>query len=439
MPGYCELKATLTPAPNSHIGVVYRLPDGWNGKLLGLGGGGWAGNVTVQAAQPGLKSGYATAQTDGGHPSTSVWDTSWASNPEAVKDFAYRAIHEMTVSGKSVVAHYYGKPQSRTYYQGCSTGGRMGLMEAQRFPEDYDGIIAGAPVYSLQVQTSALIRNEIFSAPGAAFSPAQLKLVQDAAVKTCDAKDGLKDGLIANPASCGFRPETLACRPNQDVDTCLAPAQIAAINRLYAGVKAPDGSWAAFPLMRGGEGGWTRFIATKGGVDATNGGGMIGLKPQIFGDRDIDLTKITPAQAMQARSGAFAKTYEATNPDLVAFVKHGGRLILWHGESDPGPSPIGTSDYYRAVQRRSAGSSATGVRLFMAPGVEHCGGGPGADRPDTLAALESWVEKGQAPQTVITTRLDGKLTRPLCPYPSVAVYKGSGDANAPQSYRCKAG
>ena len=202
LPAFCEVQATLNPAPGSAIGVVYRLPQDWNGKILGIGGGGWAGNVTLQAGSDGLKRHYATAQTDGGHPGTSPWDNAWVSNPAAVTDFAYRAIHLMTVTGKAVVAHYYGRPHAYAYYQGCSTGGRMGLMEAQRFPDDYDGIIAGAPVYSLQVQTSSILRNQTFGAPGAALGEDQLRLVNDASVKACDAADGLKDGLIGNPRAC---------------------------------------------------------------------------------------------------------------------------------------------------------------------------------------------------------------------------------------------
>ncbi len=437
LPGYCEVQAVLTPAAGSTIGVVYRLPDNWNGKLLGLGGGGWAGNVRPETAAEGLKRGYATAQTDGGHTSTSPWDTTWATNPAAVTDFAYRAIHEMTDAGKKAVQFYYGRAHSKAYFQGCSTGGRMALMEAQRFPTDYDGIISGAPVYSLQVQTTSILRNQVFAKPGAAFSPAQLKLVQDAAVNACDAKDGLKDGLIASPTTCAWKPAALACKSGQSGDSCLAPAQVAALDTLYAGIKAPDGNWAMFPLSKGGEAGWTAFIATGGGADQTRGGGMIGLSPLIFG-RQIDQASFSAATDVPAaRASAFAKQYEAIDPDLAKFVAHGGRLILWHGESDPGPSTVGSSDYYKAAQRAAPDAAKDGVRLFMALGVSHCGGGPGADRPDTLTALETWVEKGQAPATLIATKADGSLTRPLCPYPAAAQYRGNGDTNDPKSYTCK--
>lgn len=429
-PSYCEIKAWLTPVAGSHIGVVYRLPDPWNGKILGLGGGGWAGNVTLIGAQPGLARGYATAQTDGGHPGTSVWDNAWVASPEAVKDFSYRAIHEMTVASKQLVRLYYGRAQARTYYQGCSTGGRMGLMEAQRFPTDYDGIIAGAPVYSLQVQTSSLLRNKMFA--GSGFTNEQLAMVQASVMAAC----GSTQGYLDNPRKCGWDPKVITCKPGASAGGCITPEQAVALRTAYAGIRAPDGTWAAFPLMRGGEAGWSRFVATAPGAkDASRGGGMLGLKPLLFGNADVDLINLTPANVVVARSSDFAKTYEATNPDISAFTGHGGKLILWHGESDPGPSPVGTIDYYQAVAKASP-AAAGNVRLFMAPGTEHCGGGPGLNRPDTLTALEQWVEQGQAPAIVVATHDAGPVKRPLCPFPAQARYSGTGDVNDPKAYRC---
>jgi feruloyl esterase len=430
-PAYCEIKAWLTPAAGSRIGVVYRLPDQWNGKILGLGGGGWAGNVTLVAAQPGLARGYATAQTDGGHPGTSPWDNDWVANPESVKDFSYRAIHEMTLASKQIVRLYYGRDQARTYYQGCSTGGRMGLMEAQRFPTDFDGIIAGAPVYSLQVQTSSLLRNKTFAHAG--LTNAQLAFVQSSVLKAC----GGKDGYLDDPRACRWDPKTITCEAGASGSECITPAQATALRTAYAGIRASNGSWAAFPLMRGGEAGWNRFIATApGGQDITRGGGMLGLKTLLFGNADVDLINLTPKDVLVARSSDFAKTYEATNPDITAFTGRGGKLILWHGESDPGPSPIGTIDYFDAVAKGHP-AAAKNVRLFMAPGTEHCGGGPGPNRPDTLAALEQWVEQGQAPKMVIATHDAGPMTRPLCPFPARARFAGVGDVNDPKAYRCE--
>jgi len=442
VPAYCEVSATLSPVSGSRIGVVYRLPAGWNGKLLGLGGGGWAGNVTLAVAVPGLKAGYATAQTDGGHASTEIWDMGWTSSTEAVTDFAWRAINRMTVTGKALVRAYYGRAQDRAYFQGCSTGGRMALMEAQRFPEDYDGIVAGAPVYSLQVQTSAILRNNGFAAPGAGFSEAQLRLANAAVLRACDARDGVADGIVGAPRSCPFDPAQLACRPGQPAETCLSDGQVGALRTMYAGIRAPDGSWAQFPLSMGGETGWSRFVNAAGtGNSNANGGGMPGLVHLLFGERQVDFTRFDPATDVpEARASAFARAYEATDPDLKRFFARGGRLILWHGESDPGPSPVGTIDYAAAVQQADEAGAAAGLRTYLLPGVEHCWGGPGPDAVDWLAALDMWVEKGEAPATLVATRSrDRAVTRPLCPWPQMARFKGEGDPNHPARWECAAG
>jgi len=441
LPAYCEVKGTLHPTAGSNIGVVYRLPVNWNGKLLGIGGGGWAGNVTLMAASEGLKQNYATAQTDGGHPSTEVWDTSWTTSPDAVTDFAYRAINRMTVAGKALVKAYYGRAQQRAYFNGCSTGGRMALMEAQRFAEDYDGIVSGAPVYSLQVQASAVLRNNGFAKPGAGFTPALLKLVNDSVLKACDSKDGLADGLVGQPRACSWKPATLACKPGQSAETCLSKAQVSALETMYAGVRAPDGSWAQLPLSKGGEPLWGMFInVSGGGTTASTGGGMPGLTKLLFGDRQVDFAQLDPnTDVPEARASAFAKIYEATNPDLSAFFARGGRLILWHGESDPGPSPVGTLDYAKAVAKGDAKGAADNLRTYLLPGVGHCRGGTGADLVNWLGALDAWVDKGQAPGTLIATRADGAKTRPVCVWPQVAHYSGKGDANDPTSWSCVAG
>jgi len=438
LPAYCEVSGTLSPVPGSSIGVVYRLPANWNGKLLGIGGGGWAGNVTLGAAAEGLKAGYATAQTDGGHPSPEPWSNAWVNTPDAATDFAWRAINRMTVAGKALIRSHYGRAQSRAYFQGCSTGGRMALMEAQRFPEDYDGIIAGAPVYSLQVQSSAILRNNGFAR--GAFTEAHLKLVNDAVLKACDAKDGASDGIVGQPRACAWQPKALLCKPGQAAASCLSAAQVAAVGTMYAGIRGPDGSWAQFPLSKGGELGWSRFINVAGtGNNQANGGGMIGLSSVLFGERKVDFGKLDPnIDVPEARASAFAKAYEATNPDLSAFFTKGGKLILWHGESDPGPSPVGTLDYAKGVAKSDTRDAAASLRTYMLPGVEHCRGGPGADLVDWLGALDAWVDRGQAPGTLVATRADGKISRPVCVWPQVVRREGEGDPDAAASWSCVA-
>src|SRR3569623_1293241 len=224
-------------------------------------------------------------QTDVGHPGTGIWDNAWAQNPESAKDFSYRAIHEMTVTGKKLAAAYYGRVLDNAYYIGCSTGGRMGLLEAQRFPDDYAAIVAGAPVYTLQTQTTGLMRTNAFGAPGAAFTPDDLKLAQDSALAECDANDGLKDGLINDPRSCHWNPATVECHGAKTA-SCLAPAQVAALQSLNAGSTQADGQGALWPISRGGETGWGFFMGTAGMPEGSGGGGLIGLKPVIFPNRD---------------------------------------------------------------------------------------------------------------------------------------------------------
>jgi feruloyl esterase len=436
LPGFCEVTATLAPVAGSTIGVIYRLPASWNGKLLGSGGGGWIGNTGLQAAAEGLRKGYATAQTDAGHPIGDVWDNSWTANPVAAADFSYRGIHEMTVAGKKLVAAYYGAPHRLAYYQGCSTGGRMGLMEAQRYPDDYDAMSVGAPVYTLQVQTSAVLRNNLFHQDGAGFTAEDLSLANKSALAACDADDGLKDGLINNPRQCSWDPKTIECSGAKNA-TCLAPAQVTALRAAYDGVKDPDGEWAMLPMSRGGELGWGAFIATDGsGVDPSGGGGLRGLLPLIFGETQPDLATFTLANVQTVRGSPFAQMYEAKNPDLAKFFGNGGKLLVWHGESDQGPSPVGTEDYVRAVQAKSP-AAADSLRYFALPGVGHCRGGNGADQTELLDALDRWAETGTAPETLLGTRADGTVSRPLCAWPKVAHYKGKGNPNQPANWECK--
>jgi feruloyl esterase len=452
-PAYCEVSGVITPVKGSQITVVYRLPEVWNGKFVGLGGGGWAGNLTLDrsgarryTSAANLALGYATGQTDGGHSGTEPWDTTWAANPQSVTDFSYRAVHLMTTVGKAVVARYYGQPQKRAYFQGCSTGGRQGLMEVQRFPDDYDGVISGAPVYTLLTQTSALVRNEVFAPSGASLNAAQIDRLHEASLAACDAQDGLKDGIVTDPRACTFDPAVLQCKDGAPTADCLTAAQVAAVRSVYTGLKTADGRIASYPLSRGGEGGWSRFMAAapvpgaKTGIgDAGNGLG--GLRKALFGNPDYDLRAFAAERDLaKVRDSEFAASYEAKDPDITPFIARGGKLLLWHGLDDPGPSALGTIEYYESVRQTTGAKTPaleTGLRLYLLPGVYHCRGGPGADGFESLAALDRWVESGQAPDNLIASREDGKLSRPLCRYPTLARYKGSGDPGAAANFECR--
>jgi feruloyl esterase len=438
-PAFCEITGVISPNPKSHITAVYRLPENWNGRMLGIGGGGWAGNITLTVAAAPLARGYATAQTDGGHASPNGADVSWVKgNPEALTDFSHRAVHLTATTGKALVTSYYGKAAEHNYFQGCSTGGRMALMEAQRYPEDYEAIIAGAPVYTLLTQTSPIIRSRIFTAPGAALSEALVRRINAAALAACDAKDGLADGVVTDPRRCDWDPVAMQCPAGSaGSDACLTPRQVQAVREAYTTIRGKDGLVGNYALTRGGELGWLRFVPTTPGPRNAMTGDLTDLRAAIFGDADYDQSKFDPlTEQAKVHATPFAKEYEATNPDLKGFLARGGKLIMWHGFDDSGPSPYATIDYFDKVLKTN-GSNAD-VRLFLAPGVYHCGGGPGADQFDLLTQLENWKEKGTAPTSIPARNATSGNERPLCPWPSLPYYDGKGDPKSAASFSCKA-
>jgi feruloyl esterase len=312
-------------------------------------------------------------------------------------------------------------------------------MEAQRYPADYDAIISGAPVYTLQVQTSAILRNQTFAKGGgvAGFTAEDLQLAQSSVLAKCDVADGQEDGIVNNPASCDWQPATLQCE-SEKTGSCLSAPQVAALQTIYDGIRASDGSWAMHPMRRGGESGsgWTYFVGTGGtGSDATGGGGLISLAPLFFGDQKVDFGAFTDANYLDVRRSDFAALYEAKDPDLSEFFANGGRLMLYHGENDPGPSPVGSNDYAEAVMAQNAAATDQ-FRYFVLPGVSHCAGGPGAGRVDYLAVMDVWVQSGNAPERLIGTKMDGSLSRPHCAWPNVARFGGEGDPNDPGDWAC---
>jgi feruloyl esterase len=453
----CEVKATLSPVPGSKIGVVYRFPRQWNGRLVGYGGGGWAGNVAFNTVAADLARGYATMQTDGGHPSPAAFDAGWTApngKPDeiALTDFSWRAVHQMTVTGKQVAARYYGRPQDKALFIGCSTGGRMALMEAQRFPGDYDGIIAGAPVYSLRVQLAEIYRDWAFSQPGAALKPADLTLVNNAVLAQCDALDGVKDGIVSDPAACKFDPAVLKCKPGQAAGACLSDAQVTALQRVYAEHKGSDGVVAIYPYSRGSEPYWPTFQNTIADPKAAAEARDLKLRAIMFGDPDFSFAAFDPARdSPRARARPFAKEYEADDPNLKPFLSKGGKLILWHGLYDQGPSPWGTVAYDQRMKAATGDLASLDTRMFLAPGVLHCQGGPGPSQIDWLGAMDSWIKTGKAPDKVTArTPPPGParpgapaptpvkmMVRPVCAYPAKARWDGKGDPNVEASFTCK--
>jgi feruloyl esterase len=446
LPAYCEVTGVASSAPGSHIGVVYRLPEAWNGKLLGVGGGGWAGNVTLQGAADGLAKGYAVAETDAGHPSANGLDMSWYLTPagkrdvDVTDDFAWRAVHVMTVLGKEVLDAYYGKPPSKSYFQGCSTGGRQGLMEVQRFPDDYDGVISGDPVYDFTVQTSAVMRTQVFHAdPESNLLAAQAELLNKTVLEACDGLDGLKDGVVTDPRLCRFDPKVLECKTGQAPPACLTAKQVATVRKAYEGLKTTDGRVVAWPLMRGSEIDWIgRSIGNPRAPLGLNAAlGSRALQYSVYEDPRRDLMTLSPdAMLRDIAASAYTPIYEAKDPDIRRFAARGGKLLLYHGVYDPGPSVLSTINYFAAAEA-ALGQRAGQAELFLVPGMYHCRGGPGPDQFDSLDALDKWVTTSAPPRSIPASNKESGIQRPLCPYPALPAYDGKGDPKALTSFACK--
>jgi feruloyl esterase len=447
IPAHCEVQATISPVAGSKIGAVYRLPASWNGKVLGIGGGGFAGNVRVEAAAEGLARGYAVIQNDLGHPSASALDPSFAldadgrRNVEGIVDFGHRATHLATVVGKEVATHAYGRAPERAYWQGCSTGGRQGLAEVQRYPDDYDGVIAGAPVYTPVTYSNAMLRVQMFHArPESNLDAQHVPLIHSAILAACDAQDGVADGILTDPRTCAWDPKELQCAPTAAAGpSCLSAAQVETVRRAYAGVRMTDGRYAAMPLMRGGEADWVaRMIGTPAqprGVNALLGAPFMAYI--AVGDKSYDFMTFDPQRDWGVLDGGLAAAeVHQQNPNIEPFVRSGGKLLLWHGFNDPGPSPFSTIAYYEAALA-AVPAARDNARLFLAPGVLHCSGGPGPDRFDALTALENWVERGVAPTSMLATKQGAPLSRPICPFPELPRYRGAGDPNDAANFECR--
>ena len=472
LPPFCEVVGEASPAPGSRIGMVFRLPVNWNGKMLGIGGGGFAGNITVAGAAKGLARGYATFQTDTGHSSPMPWDTAWAvnsdgtPNTQALLDFGFRAVHLTTQNAKTMVAAFYGAAQKYTYFEGCSQGGRQAIVASQRYPSDYDGIIAGAPAFSDNARISMSLISRALRAPESKLSRPQIKLVNDAALRACDGIDGLKDGIIDNPAKCGWDPAELTCKAGEEGDSCLSRSQVIAVRSAYADHAGADGKTIAYGLPRGSElSSFPWFLALKEDSQKETGYPYFGPAAGSAPDTDWNSNDVL-ASYYNAKNSLFDLTYYAENPDISSFASRGGKLLMWHGLYDLLLPPQPFIDYYDSMRRVTATQlNALGfrkpvddsVQLFTAVGVSHCMGGVGPSDFDGLTALENWVEKGQRPTRLIAKSASPQMaamaaaffnevpadnhvpmSRPMCPWPSLPHYNGKGDLNDAASFSCTA-
>jgi feruloyl esterase len=441
LPAFCRVAATLAPTRDSDIKIEVWMPSqGWNGKFLGVGNGGWAGNISYPAMAESLGRGYAVASTDTGH-SGNGGDASFAlGHPEKLIDFGYRAVHEMTAAAKAFVEAFYDAAPRFSYWNGCSTGGKQGLTEAQRFPADYDGIVAGAPANNWTRLMTGLLwaGRATLSDPASRIPAEKFAVLNRAALNACDARDGVTDGVIENPRSCRFDPQVLMCKAGDTAD-CLTRAQVEAAKKIYGPATNPRTGEALFPgLPPGSELGWGAAASGPAPFAIPDSH----FKYVVFEDpkwdfRTLDFDRDI-ARAERVDNGVLT----ATNPDLNAFIERGGKLLMYHGWNDQLITAQNSVNYYESV-RSTVGAARTdnSVRLFMAPGMAHCSGGAGPNQADWLAALEQWVEGGVAPARIIASRATKGVvdrTRPLCAYPQVAQYNGKGSTDDATNFSCVA-
>lgn len=437
LPAFCRIAATLTPSADSDIKIEVWLPlENWNGKLLGVGNGGWTGSIATSALANGLARGYATASTDTGHQGGSA---SFAlGHPEKLVDFAYRATHEMTVQAKTLVASFYDHTPTHSYFNGCSAGGRQGMKAAQLYPQDYDGIVAGSPGlnWTGRALQTLWVAQGTHAAPDSLIPAAKFPAIHAAALAMCDGNDGIMDGIIDNPPQCAFDPAVLQCSTDDNAE-CLTPAQVETARHIYAPVRDMATNTIIVPgLSAGSELGWTTMASAR-----PFGPGVDLFRYLVFGDPDWDFTTFDFAADVPAALQA-AGHLDALDPDLSDFFATGGKLLSYHGWSDPQISPGSTVQYYEQVLEAMGGSEVVqaNYRLFMVPGMNHCGGGPGTAQFDMLTALENWVERGEAPDRLLAGHRDADritFTRPLCPYPQIAVFQGSGSTDTAENFSCR--
>ena len=438
LPAFCRVAATLTPSPDSDIKIEVWLPaSGWNGKFQGVGNGGWSGNISYSALANAV-SRNATLPLPR-HECRSVGAEFAFGHPEKLIDFASRSEHEMTVQAKAIIATFYGSGPKLSYWNGCSSGGKQGLKEAQNYPDDYNGIIAGAPANNWVALLSSDMMNSValLKDPASRIPAAKLALLHRSAVAACDRLDGVEDGLIADPTKCHFDPAVLLCK-GPDTDSCLTAPQVEAGQRNQGPFTNPRTHKEIFPgLQPGSEPGWVAFDGPLPFSISNDYFRYVVHQNQNWDFRTFDADRdVALAEKLDQNN-----VLKAVDPDLRKFVSHGGKLILYHGWSDNLIAPLNSVNYFYSVVAKLGGLAKTeeSVRLFMAPGMGHCSGGDGPNTFDMVAPLEQWVEDGKAPERVVATHFRGSqvdLTRPWCPYPQIAKYKGSGSEDDAANFVC---
>lgn len=454
-PAHCFVRGTVDTEIDFEL--LLPRPADWNGRFVMGGGGGFVGSIDNQAlafASP-VARGYATVGTDAGHDGASAVDARWALNRvDREVNFGYRAVHVVADAAKAIIRLHYGRDIDNSYFLGCSNGGRQAMMESQRYPDDFDGIVAGAPAYDFTpLLTKAIqIQQAMYPDPDELRAPVVTadarRLLANRFLEACDEEDGVADGIVSHPRDCDFEPEELP-RCSADDGDCLTPGQLEALRRIYRPLRVGDDEvYPGFPYgAETAAGGWQTWVT--GGENAIAPGVpslQYGFGTQFFRYMAFDDPEWDHASYDLSRWAAdtreIGRFVDATDPDLTAFRVAGGKLILWHGWADPAISARSTVDYLEDVRKEHTNSSSF-VRLFLLPGVLHCGGGPGPAQVDWLGAIRGWVEDGQSPERLIATRRDAdgevEMRRPVCAYPDRAVYDGEGDARREDAFSCAPG
>ena len=441
LPAFCRVAATVRPSADSDIRIEVWLPiSSWNGKFQGVGNGGYAGAINPGPLANALRRGYAAAQTDTGHAGDGR-DAGFAfGHREKLIDFGHRAVHEMTVKAKAIMKAFYDSDPKLSYWVGCSTGGRQALAEAQMYPDDYDGIVAGAPGNNTaQLALHALAIAQASHTSEASYIPPSLySFIHKVVLEVCDGLDGVKDGVLENPKTCKFDPQVLECRSGADRSNCLTPVQVETARTIYDPSRNPHiRQPLSLGLAPGSELGWSTMAGPEPFFYADQF-----WKYMVFGDPKWDYKTLNAERDMPRAADEARSRGDAADPNLKPFFSRGGKLLQYHGWSDQNIPPDNSINYYNRVLETVGRPTATdGYRLFMVPGMAHCGGGEGPNTFDMLGALEQWREHGKPPDQIIGSRVtNGRVerTRPLCPYPQVAGYKGSGSTDEAANFVCKA-
>jgi hypothetical protein len=445
--GYCRVLGTISKEINFEL----LLPDKWNDRFIMGGGGGFVGSIQNPVRYT-VNDGYATAGTDTGHKGNGI-QADWAlNNLERAVNFGFLAVHRTTEVSKVIILNYYGNEPAYSYFGGCSRGGGQALMEAQRYPEDYDGIVCGAPAIFWPAIGAKFIEDirKIYPDPQNLSTPviskANLALLQSSILAKCDQIDGVEDGIINDPMDCNFDLSTLPiCAQNQVKDDCFTELQLDAVKSIYSEVSNKEGRiYQGFPFGNENEpDGWQSWIVGPNTWTMSlkipsfqYGFGTEMFKYLIYNDPEWNYSTWDPANFF--RDTKYASSFlDAGSTDYSQFKKNGNKLIIYHGWSDPALSALSTIDYYQSVEKADP-SIRDFMRLYLLPGVLHCGGGPGPDQVNWVNIIRDWVEKGQAPERVVVSKMkEGKpvMTRPVFPYPKKAIYDGKGDPNLESSFK----